>query len=119
MKKYKEKKVKAVKPAKKGGGYGWLEGALIGAALGVAAGLLAESKFGKKLGEKAKHLSVDFYRYMAPQIKKVKKMGEAEYKKFVAEKMARYSKDKKLSKVEAQHLMNDAIAAWKHLKKNL
>jgi gas vesicle protein len=119
MKKHKSKKVKKGKSAKKGGGYSWLAGGLVGAALGVGAGLLAESKIGKKLGKNAKHLSADFYRYMAPQIKKVKKMGEAEYKKFVAEAMKRYSKDRKLSQAEARHVVKEASAAWKHLKKNL
>lgn len=103
----------------KGGGYGWLAGALIGAALGVGAGLLAESKLGKKLGKEVKNLSADFYRYMAPQIKKVKKMGEVEYKAFVAQAMERYNKDKKLSAAEAKHIVKNAQASWKHLKKHL
>lgn len=119
MKKHKAKSAKKNPPKKKGSGYAWLAGGLIGAALGVGAGLLAESKFGKKLGGDAKQLSADFYRYMAPQIKKVKKMGEAEYKDFVAEAMRRYGKDKKLSRTEAQRLVKSAQASWKHLKKNL
>jgi hypothetical protein len=85
----------------------------------VGAGLLAESKAGKQLGKKAKDLSTDFYRFMVPQIKKVKKMGEAEYKKFVVEAMDRYSKNKKLSEIEAKHLVKNAQASWKHLKKHL
>ncbi len=104
---------------KKGTSYAWLEGGLIGAALGVGAGLLISSKFGKKLGTKAKDLSADFYRYISPQIKKVKKMGEAEYKKFVEEAMKKYSKSKKLTELEAKKLVKDAHGAWKHLKKNL
>lgn len=99
--------------------YGALAGGLIGAALGVGAGLLAESKIGKQLGKKAGHLRADFYRYMAPQVKKVKRMGEAEYKKFVAEAMRRYSKDRRLSQAEAMHLSKEAQASWKHLKKHL
>jgi len=116
----KKKQAKKVKRGKSGGGLGAvLAGGLIGAALGVGAGLLAESKLGKQLGGKAKHLSADFYRYMAPKIKKVRRMGEAEYKKFVAEAMARYAKDKRLSQSEVQHLVRNAHAAWKHLKRNL
>lgn len=107
------------KTAAKKNSYAWLEGGLIGAALGVGAGLLLSSKFGKELGEKAKDLSADFYRYMSPQIKKVKKMGEAEYKKFVEEAAKRYSKSKKLTEAEAKGLIKDAHGAWKHLKKNL
>lgn len=104
---------------KKVNNYAWLEGGLIGAALGVGAGLLVSSKLGKELGAKAKDLSADFYRYISPQIKKVKKMGEAEYKKFVQEAMAKYSKSKKLTEAEAKGLIKDAHGAWKHLKKNL
>lgn len=96
-----------------------LAGVLIGAALGVGVGLLAESKTGKRFEKKAKNLSVDFYGYMVPQIKKVKKMGEAEYKKFVMEAMKQYSKNKKLSRAEAKYLVKDAQGAWKHLKKYL
>lgn len=114
MKKHKAKKVKNGNK-----GYGALAGGLIGAALGVGAGLLAESNLGKQLGKEGKHLSADFYRYMSPQIKKVKEVGEAEYKEFVEKAIERYSKDKKLSKTEAQHLAKDAQASWKHLKKNL
>lgn len=120
MKKHKAKKSKKSGSAKKSRKrYGALAGGLIGAALGVSAGLLAESEFGKQLGKNAKHLSADFYRYMAPQIKKVKRVGEAEYKEIVAEAMERYRKDKKLSHAEAQHLAKNAQASWKHLKRNL
>ena len=114
----KKKDVRKVKRGK--GGYGAaLAGGLIGAALGVGAGLLLSSKTGKQLGKKAKNLYAGFYRYIAPQIKKMKKMGEAEYKQFVAGAMNRYSKDKKLSQTEARQLVRDAQASWKHLKKNL
>lgn len=118
MKKQKAKEVKKSAPKKKGS-YAWLAGGLVGAALGVAAGLLAESKFGKQLGKEAKDLSADFYHYMVPQIKKVKKMGELEYKKFIAEAGERYSKEKKVSQAEAKHLVKNAQASWKHLKKHL
>lgn len=120
MKKHKAKKSKKSRPAKKGRkGRSALAGGLIGAALGVGAGLLAESNFGKKMGKEAKHLSADFYKFMVPQVKKVKKMGEAEYKKFVAEAMKRYGKDKKLSEAEGKRLLREAQGSWKHLKNNL
>lgn len=120
MKKHTAKKAKRSAPAKKGKkGMSALAGGLIGAALGVGAGLLVESNLGKKIGKEAKHLSSDFYAFMVPQIKKVKKMGEEEYKKFVEEAMARYGKDKKLSEAEAKRLVREAQGSWKHLKKHL
>jgi len=108
------------KQTKKGVKYGWLEGGLVGAALGVGAGLLVESKAGQRLGVEIKHVSTDFYKkYMIPNIKKVEKIGEAEYKRIVAEEMKRYSKDKKLSETEVKRLTKEVLASWKHLKSNL
>lgn len=107
------------KQTKKGNGYAWIAGGLVGAALGVGAALLAESKTGKKMGKKVKHAASDFYAFMAPQLKKVKKMGEVEYKNFVEEAMKQYAKKKKISAVEARHLTKEAKASWKHLKKHL
>ncbi len=117
--KQQKRKVSPKKTEKPKKGYLWLEGALVGAALGVGAGLLAESKLGKKIGKEAKHASADFLAYIAPQAKKMKKMGEAEYKAFISSAMERYGKDKKLSKTEAMRLAKEAQASWKHLKKNL
>ncbi len=107
------------KQTTKGNGYAWLAGGLVGAALGVGAALLAESKTGKKMGKEIKHAASDFYAYMAPQLKKVKKMGEVEYKKFVEEAMKQYSKKKKISAIEAKKLVKEAQTSWRHLKKNL
>jgi gas vesicle protein len=107
------------KQTSKGNGYAWIAGGLVGAALGVGAALLAESKAGKKMGKEVKHAASDFYKFMVPKLKQVKKMGEVEYKKFVEEAMKQYSKKKKLSAVEAKQLVKDAHATWKHLKRNL
>ena len=98
--------------------YLWLEGAIAGAVIGVGAALLAKSDLGKKLGKEAKHSLSDFLKYLAPQIKKVKKMGEAEYKILVNEAMKQYSKNKKLSKDKIVRLTKEAHATWDHLKKN-
>ena len=66
MKKQSEKKSK------------FLSGALIGAALGVAAGIFATSKKGKEISKEAKVKIAEFYKFIAPQIKKAKEMGEEE-----------------------------------------
>ncbi len=94
-------------------------GALIGAAIGVAIGIFTTSKAGKKAGKAIKDKSTEFYKYLQPKIKKAKEMGEAEYKAFVANAAESYSKNKKLSKAEATHLLKEAKASWAHLKKNL
>src|SRR3989338_3552732 len=92
--------------------YLWLEGVVAGAIIGVGAALLAKSDMGKKLGKEAKHSLADFLKYMVPQIKKIKKMGEAEYKTLVKEAMKRYSMNKKLSKNEIARFTKEAYATW-------
>ncbi len=97
-----------------------LEGGLIGAALGVAAGIfLSSTDAGKKLGGELKDKSADFYAYLAPRIKKMKKMGEAEFKLFVKNAAQNYSKAKKLTVEEGETLVSEAAKAWKHLKKHI
>ncbi len=97
-----------------------LEGGLIGAVLGVAAGIfLASSDSGKKLGADIKEKSADFYASLAPKLKKMKKMGEAEYKKFVENAAESYSKAKKLTAEEAAEIRTAAEKSWDHLKKHL
>lgn len=96
-----------------------LEGALIGAVLGVAAGMLATSETGRKMGKDIKKLSGDFYRYIAPQVKKLKKVSEAQYNAFVTESAKKYAKTKKLSLAEQKALAAEAKRSWKHIKKHL
>ena len=96
-----------------------LEGALAGAALGVAAGLLFAPESGKKLRKDIQDRSVDFYKSLAPKLKKVKKMSEDEYKALVKKAAATYSKVKKLSAAEEKELVKDAQKAWHQLKKHL
>lgn len=95
-----------------------LEGALAGAVLGAAAGLLLAPESGKALRSDAKRKAADFYKHLAPQLKRVKKMGEKEYKEAVHKAMAGYKKVKKLSEKEARELTQEAHASWKELKKH-
>ncbi len=112
-----KKKVVNKKSAKKKGG-GLLAGALVGGALGVVAGML-ESESGQKMQKNFMKLSGDFLNYIAPQIKKMKEVGEPEYEAFVAEKAKSYAKAKKLSLAEAKILAAKAKHSWKHIKKHL
>lgn len=109
----------ASKKSVKGGSGKILEGALIGAVLGVAAGLLITSEPGKKMRKDIKKLSGDFYRYIAPQVKKLKKVGEAEYGAFVDEGVRHYARAKKISLEEQKILAKEAKRSWGHIKKHL
>lgn len=96
-----------------------LKGALIGAVLGVAAGVIVASDSGKKMGRNIKKLSGDFYRYLAPQLKKMKQVGETEYHALVAKGVENFTKTKKLSFKEGKILAKEAKRSWSHIKKNL
>ncbi len=92
-----------------------LEGGLIGAALGVAAGMFVKSDAGKKLGRDIKKTSADFQAYLAPRIKKLKNVGEADYKAFVKSATENYRKAKKLSVKEGAILAKEAHKIWEKL----
>jgi gas vesicle protein len=113
--------MKKITNEKKKGGSGGklLEGALVGAVLGIAAGILITSETGKKMGTDIKKLSGDFYRYMAPQVKKLKKLGESEYNKLVDQSVKKYAKVKKLSLEEEKVIAKEAKRSWGHIKKHL
>lgn len=107
------------KKSTKGSGGKLLEGALVGAVLGIAAGILITSEAGKKMGTDIKKLSGDFYRYMAPQVKKLKNLGESEYNTLVDQSVKKYAKAKKLSLAEEKVLVKEAKRSWGHIKKHL
>ena len=95
-----------------------VEGALIGAALGFAAGMILAPESGKKLREDIKNKSADFYKSVAPKIKKMKKMTEKGYNNFIEKAAETYGKTKKLSAEEKAALIKTARDSWKHFKKH-
>lgn len=95
-----------------------LEGVLAGAALGVAAGMLLAPKPGKKLRKDIHDMAADIYKRAAPKLKKMKKLGEAEYKAFMDSAAKTYGKAKKLSEKEIAALRKEARGSWKHLSKH-
>ena len=97
----------------------FLSGALAGAALAVAVGIFASSKAGKEMKKEVKSKMAEFYRYLAPQLKKVKAMGEKEYKLLVGKALASYNKNKKFSRKDLENIKKEAHAFWKHMKKHL
>lgn len=97
----------------------FLEGAVAGVALGVAASMFLASKKGKELKKDIKDVTADFYKYISPKVKKIGKMGEDEYKKFMKNAAEQYSKTKKISEDIAKDLVKDAQQSWKHFSKHL
>ena len=93
-----------------------LEGALIGATLGIVAGMLMAPKKGNELSRDIKKISADFYKSIAPKLKRIKRFSEKEYKIFVKKAAINYSKAKKLSAKESKILANEAQKSWDHLK---
>src|SRR3989338_4679063 len=97
----------------------FLEGAAAGLALGVAATIFLSSKKGKELREDVKEKMADFYKYIAPKVKKMGKMGEKEYKEFMKNAVAHYSKAKKVSGDVAKEIMKETQKSWRHFSKHL
>src|SRR5690348_14807616 len=99
-----------------------LTGALVGAVLGVAAGVFAVSDTGKKIGKAAKKeiksRSGEFYRYIAPQLKKMKTLTEEEYNEFIDRSVKSFAKNKDLTKKDVSDLSKQAHKYWKLLKKH-
>ncbi len=115
-----KKKNKPVRKLKNGKGGKFLSGALIGAALGVAAEIFATSEKGKKVSKEIKSRSIEFYKFIAPQLKRVaEEMGEEEYRTLVDKSISHFSKNTKLTPKEKADLAKEAHASWKHLKKHL
>jgi len=97
----------------------FLGGAAVGLALGVAASMFLSSKKGKEMTENVTDTVADFYKSIAPKIKKIKSMGEKEYKAFMEDAADKYSKAKKLSKERGDELMEQVQNSWEHFSKNL
>jgi len=96
----------------------FLQGAVIGAILGAAAGMFINSEKGKEVAENAKDMMADFYKSVAPKIKKLKKVSEKEYKEFMKIAAEKYSKAKALSEEKAKELIDETQKSWKHFYKH-
>lgn len=105
--------------ATKRSGSKFLKGALMGATLGVALGIFSVSKTGKKMGRDIQKPSREFYKHLIPQLKRVKKIGEKEYRALASSAMKRYAKGKKLAEREARMILKKAHSSWKEFEKHL
>src|SRR3989344_439891 len=94
-----------------------IEGGLVGMTLGVAAGIMLAPESGKKFRGDIKKKSAEFYAYLAPKLKKIKKVGEEEYDSFLNNAIKSFAKTKHLSKKEISSLVSQAKKSWKHIKK--
>lgn len=94
-----------------------VEGALIGAALGIVAGLALAPKAGEELRADVLKRVNEFYAYLAPRLKKLKKMGEKDFQDFVVKAARAYAKARKLSAEESESIIAEAKKSWKHIKK--
>jgi gas vesicle protein len=103
----------------KGNTVKFLEGTVAGVALGVAASMFLASKKGKELKEDIADITADFYKSISPKVKKIKKMGEKEYKIFMKGAAEQYAETKKMSQDMASQLIEEAQQSWKHFSDHL
>ena len=103
----------------KGNALKFIEGAAAGVTLGVAAALFLNSKAGKKITNDLRDHMADFYKYIAPKVKKMQKMGQAEYKAFMKSSAEQYVKARKITGDTAQDLIKEAQKSWHHFSKHL
>ena len=95
-----------------------IEAGLVSAALGIAAGIALAPESGKKFKSDVKKKSDEFEVYLAPRLKKMKKIGKQEYDLFVKEAVKTYAEMKNLSKKEKSGLVSNARKSWKKIKKS-
>jgi gas vesicle protein len=103
----------------KGNTLKFLEGTVVGITLGVAASIFLALKKGKISEEDIVDVTADFFKYISPKVKKVKKMGEKQYKLFMKNAVKQYAKTKKISDDKARQLMENAQQSWKHFSSHL
>ena len=96
-----------------------LEGAVAGVAMGVAAAMFLTSKTGKKVTQDVKDYLADFYHYIAPKVKKMENMGEAEYHAFMKDAVEKFGKARKMSGEKIAELAGEVKKSWKHFSKHL
>lgn len=96
-----------------------LSGAIAALAIGVAAAVFLNSKKGKELKKELKAGLGDFYKVIAPRLKKIKKMGQEEYKAFMKQAAEQYGKAKKMAEPKIAELVKDAQDSWKHFSNHL
>ena len=103
----------------KGNASKFLEGAVAGVALSVAASMFLASRKGGEFKVTITDVIADFYKSISPKVKKIKKMGEKEYKEFMKNAVGKYTKTKMISDDMTKELAKDVEQSWKHFSKYL
>jgi gas vesicle protein len=103
----------------RGNTFKFLEGTAAGVALAVAASIYLASKRGQAFEENLAKVMADFYKYISPKVKKIKKMGEKEYKVFMENAVVQYARTKKVSASIAKQLVRETQQSWKHFARHL
>ncbi len=96
----------------------FLTGAVVGAVLGVISGILLAPESGKKMRQDVRTKSAQFYKFIAPKIKKIGKMGKKEYDMIVQQMAENYAKAKKMSAPEMNELVSSAKKHWNDFSKH-
>ena len=96
----------------------FLTGAVVGAVLGVVSGLLLAPESGKKMRNDIKTKSAEFYKWIAPKIKKMGKITKKDYELVVTSMAHAYGKVKKLSTSEVNQIVASAKKHWNDFAKH-
>src|SRR5256885_1317207 len=96
----------------------FLTGAIVGAVLGVISGVLLAPQSGKKTRHDISKKSAEFYKFIAPKIKKMGKIGKEQYEMVVDELGKAYGKAKKVSLPEMQEVIASAKKHWNDFSKH-
>ena len=94
-----------------------VEGALLGIALGVAAGMYLASNSTKELKGRLAEKYAEFSKFMAPKLKKLKKVSQSEYEMMVDKAMVGFGKAAKMTKSEALALAKTAKKHFREISK--
>lgn len=73
---------------------------------------------GKKFQKDAKKKYAKFYAEVAPKLKKMREVGEKDFKIFIAKAADNYAKAKKMSEPERKTLSKEAQNLWRHISKH-
>lgn len=93
----------------------FLEGAAIGAVIGSIGALLFAQKSGKELRDDITEHTSDFFKAIAPKLRRMKEVTQDEFDEFIEEAADKFAEMKKLSKHQVAQLIAHAKESWHSL----